>query len=210
MTRAFKSAGFTLVEMLVAIAILAIIAVLGWRGLDSIVRTRDAVGGEIAFQRGLQAAFVQIEADLRQAARDPGTTSSLPGILFASGNIIVLRQAPRASNGSLRYQLVRYEIDNDKLIRRVRNVETPNELDVVAASPDWPGAVIQVLVDGVRSATTRIWTAEGWAAPEGPAADVLARAVALADNTVPLPAAVELVLTAGGGEQYRRAVLIRD
>ncbi len=32
--------GFTLVELLVAISILAILAVLGWRGLDSIVRAR--------------------------------------------------------------------------------------------------------------------------------------------------------------------------
>jgi general secretion pathway protein J len=30
--------GFTLVELLVAISILAIVAVLGWRGLDGIIR----------------------------------------------------------------------------------------------------------------------------------------------------------------------------
>jgi general secretion pathway protein J len=34
--------GFTLIELLVAITILAIVAVLGWRGLDGIVRARVA------------------------------------------------------------------------------------------------------------------------------------------------------------------------
>jgi len=34
------SRGLTLVELLVAIAVLAIISVLGWRGLDVITRTR--------------------------------------------------------------------------------------------------------------------------------------------------------------------------
>ncbi|HEU4621723.1 MAG TPA: prepilin-type N-terminal cleavage/methylation domain-containing protein [Burkholderiaceae bacterium] len=202
--------GFTLIEMLVAISILAIIAVLGWRGLDGIVRARDAVGNEITFQRGLQAAFVQLEADLRQAARDPAAISALPGILFTRGEIVVLRQAPTASDGRLRYQLVRYEISNDQLIRRVRNVESPRELDVIAAAQEWPGAVVQVLAEGIRSAATRVWTNEGWRPPSGPVAKGLATAVALASPAVPPPAAVELVLTSAQGEQYRRAVLIRD
>ena len=35
-----RARGFTLIELLVAISILAIVAVLGWRGLDAIVRAR--------------------------------------------------------------------------------------------------------------------------------------------------------------------------
>ena len=34
--------GFTLVEVMVALAVLALIAALGWQGIDGIVRTRDA------------------------------------------------------------------------------------------------------------------------------------------------------------------------
>ena len=47
-----NEAGFTLVELVIAIAILALVAVLGWRGLDGIVRAREdehllfAIGGE--------------------------------------------------------------------------------------------------------------------------------------------------------------------
>jgi len=32
-----RRAGFTLIELLVAISVLAVVAVLGWRGLDGIV-----------------------------------------------------------------------------------------------------------------------------------------------------------------------------
>ena len=55
--------GFTLVELLVAISILAIVAVLGWRGLDSIVRSRTALTSELEQTRGLQLTFAQMESD---------------------------------------------------------------------------------------------------------------------------------------------------
>ncbi len=56
------SRGFTLVELLVAIGILAIVAVLGWRGLDSIVRARIALSAEIESTRGMQLAFAQMQS----------------------------------------------------------------------------------------------------------------------------------------------------
>jgi general secretion pathway protein J len=42
-----RARGFTLIEMLVAIALLAVIALLSWRGLDSTIRGRDATSQEI-------------------------------------------------------------------------------------------------------------------------------------------------------------------
>jgi len=55
--------GFTLIELLVAISILAIVAVLGWRGLDSIVRSRVALTSELEQTRGLQLTFAQLQSD---------------------------------------------------------------------------------------------------------------------------------------------------
>ena len=37
-----KNHGFTLVEVLIAIAIMAVLAGLGWRGIDVMTRSRDA------------------------------------------------------------------------------------------------------------------------------------------------------------------------
>ena len=58
-----KLRGFTLIELLVAISILAIVAVLGWRGLDSIVRSRVALTTELEQTRGLQLTFAQLQSD---------------------------------------------------------------------------------------------------------------------------------------------------
>ena len=49
--------GFTLVELLVAISILAIVAVLGWRGLDGIVRARVALTAQMEQTRGMQLVY---------------------------------------------------------------------------------------------------------------------------------------------------------
>jgi general secretion pathway protein J len=58
--------GFTLIELLVAISILAIVAVLGWRGLDSIVRSREILTADLELTRGLQLTFAQMQNDCSQ------------------------------------------------------------------------------------------------------------------------------------------------
>lgn len=62
----YKNSGFTLIELLVAISILAIVAVLGWRGLDSIVRSREVLTSELEQTRGLQLTFAQLQSDCSQ------------------------------------------------------------------------------------------------------------------------------------------------
>lgn len=208
-----RNHGFTLIEMLVAIGILAVIALIGWRGLDGIVRARDAVTAEIQRQRGLQAAFAQLEADLRLVARDPSDTTSLPGIRFSgTGDIMVLRQVPVASDGHLRYQLVRWQLDGGRYLRRVRDVRTPDEARALAGAATWPDATEQVLVEGLTQLSTRLWdpTAARWVPPAGSGADAIGRAQALAAPGPVLPAAVEVVLTTVDGDVFRRAVLVRE
>ena len=56
--------GFTLVELLVAISILAIVAVLGWRGLDGIMRARGTLTDQMEVTRGMQLAFAQLQRSM--------------------------------------------------------------------------------------------------------------------------------------------------
>ena len=55
--------GLTLIELLVAIGILAFIAVLGWRGLETLIRTRSSLDQELEQTRNLQIIFAQLQND---------------------------------------------------------------------------------------------------------------------------------------------------
>ncbi len=85
--------GFTLVEVLVALLIMAVIAVLGWRGIDSMARSREVA--QSASERTLRLATIvaQFEQDL-QAVAD---TATVPGLAFDGASLRMTRRA----NGGL-------------------------------------------------------------------------------------------------------------
>lgn len=56
--------GFTLVELLIALAIMAIVAVLSWRGLDGMTRTQAGTRAHTDAVLTLQAGLAQWTADL--------------------------------------------------------------------------------------------------------------------------------------------------
>ena len=70
------AAGFTLIELLVAIGILAMVAVLGWRGLESIMRSREVLTSQLEQARGMQRAFAQMQSDCDHLA-GAGTGNNL-------------------------------------------------------------------------------------------------------------------------------------
>src|SRR3569832_868263 len=67
-SRDSRQTGLTLIELLVAISVLAFVAVLGWRGLDGIVRARIGLTGSMEQTRGMQLAFAQLQRDCSPAA----------------------------------------------------------------------------------------------------------------------------------------------
>ena len=110
--------GFTLIELLVAISILAIVAVLGWRGLDSIVRSREVLTTELEQTRGLQLTFAQLQSDCARTV-NPLNYPNLPegrSSWIEPDRIILIRhvfsdeQAPAM-------QIVTYRLQNANLTR---------------------------------------------------------------------------------------------
>lgn len=70
-----KSSGFTLIEVLVAISVMALMALMAWRGLDSMLRTQSSLQARSDEIRTLQAGLAQWQTDLDQLAELPGTPS---------------------------------------------------------------------------------------------------------------------------------------
>ena len=66
--RAARRLGFTLVEVLVALAVMALMALMSWRGVDAMLRTQSALQQRADAQRTLQAGLAQWHSDLNRIA----------------------------------------------------------------------------------------------------------------------------------------------
>jgi general secretion pathway protein J len=67
--------GFTLIEVLVAISVMALMSLMAWRGLDGMLRSQSSLQARSDEIRGLQAGLAQWQTDLDQLAELSGTPS---------------------------------------------------------------------------------------------------------------------------------------
>ncbi|WP_323142215.1 PulJ/GspJ family protein [Massilia phyllosphaerae] len=158
-----RRSGFTLVELLVAISILAIVAVLGWRGLDSIVRARSSLTTQMEVTRGMQLAFAQLQSDCEHITR-PEILNGRPYLLIGNDRITMVRDV-FTENQPSRLQVVAYRIVNGTLMRRESNVTRDlAELDALwqasTSDTDTGGAV--ALQGGVAGMQVLVWQNDGW------------------------------------------------
>lgn len=83
-----RHGGFTLVELLVALLIMAVIASMAWQGVDGMVRARDISAARVEQQLRLQSVIAQWEADLDQV-QDSGV---VPALQFDGANLRLTRR----------------------------------------------------------------------------------------------------------------------
>ena len=67
--------GFTLIEVMVAISVMALMSLMVWRGLDGMLRAQSSLQNRADEVRTLQAGLAQWQTDHDQLAELPGTPS---------------------------------------------------------------------------------------------------------------------------------------
>lgn len=132
--------GFTLIEMMIAITILAVIAILSWRGLDQIIRGREKVAAAVEDERVFAQMFDQMRIDARRAATDD--EAGEPAVRVAGDTLQIVREFD-APGAAPRLQVVRYRISNGRVVRY--------------ASP--PIGDVNALRDAIRGGDTEGWSA---------------------------------------------------
>ncbi len=157
-----KSKGFTLVELLVAIGILAIVAILGWRGLDGIIRARVSLTEQLEETRGMQLTFAQMQSDCANVA-PTSVIGSRPQLIADSERLRLVRTV-FADDQPSRLEVVVYRLNNGVLTRR-ESVATRDlkQLDSLWSSTadDTEGVQPVVLQSGVTSMAMRMWLGNG-------------------------------------------------
>lgn len=155
MTRRVVAAGFTLLELLIAMAIFAIVSMLAYGGLRSVQTTSEGVREAGAKLAELQTGFLVLGRDIEQSIDRPirdAFGQAQPAFVGARGAVGEFLEFTRggwrnpAGFARSHLQRVGYALQDDKLVRL-----TWNALDrSYGAEPQE-----RVLIAGVKSVTAR-------------------------------------------------------
>lgn len=154
MARTKGQRGFTLIELLIAITLMAVLAGLSWRGLDSLMRSRDITQAQVDKTAVLQTVLAQWQADLNAVQPVPSITDA--GVQWDGRTLRITRRATawRADGADAGLWVVAWTQRNNQWLR-------------------WQSAPLQT-----RAALQQAWAnAERWG--QNPSADDAAFETAL-------------------------------
>ena len=93
--------GFTLVEVLVALSIMAVLATMAWQGIDGIVRARDISQTQVERSLRLNTVMAQWEQDLAALI----DTGAVPALAFDGATRRAVRVVGRRVARTLSWRL---------------------------------------------------------------------------------------------------------
>ena len=194
--------GFTLLELLVAISIFAIISAMAYGALARVLQDRDRLEVEHEFWRALSLTFARMEEDLSQARARPVRDLSgftlpalrgqptdtravaLPSIEFTRGGVLTFDAGARSDMQRVAYRLV------DGALQRIL-------WPVLDQAPQTKPLEIP-LMKNVEDFQVRFYSPAGIWLDQWPAEGV----------SDPLPRGVEIRLTLTGKGEFTRLFLV--
>jgi general secretion pathway protein J len=196
MMRSTRSqSGFTLVEVLVAMALMALLAGMAWRGIDGITRARDASQARVDQTLRLNTVLAQWDVDL-QSVYD---SNVVPALAFDGA---ALRLVRRQADG---LQVVVWSLREQRWMRWTSPVVTQTSAlqDNWLASQQLLGNEVGQLAmhDGLAQWQVYFYRGNAWSNAQS-SADVAAPAPSASAPFAPrtqLPSGVRIALTFAGG-----------
>lgn len=197
-----QSRGFTLIEVVIAMAIFAILAALAYSGLQSVIDSKSHTEAGLERLQAVQMSMLTLSSDLQQIApRDAqdalggrldklSTQSSEYLLEFTRGGWRNPAESPRSS-----LQRVAYKLDEDRLIRIYwSHVDRADE----------ERRVERVLIDNIESLQLRFLNEQEEWTEDWPEASVLA-----SGSNSPLPLAIEATLDTHDWGEITRLLRVR-
>ncbi|MGE8097389.1 type II secretion system protein GspJ [Pseudomonas fluorescens] len=174
-----KQHGFTLLELVIAMAIFALLGLASWRLFDGVVRAERSSSSHERDMRGLQRAIAVIERDALQVTAQPVVLQQNV-LQLQRGNWRNPLDEPRSE-----LQNVTYRLDKGTLWRE-------------SQPPDQPLVQRQKLLTGVRELRWRLYDQSGWRSERPPGAG----------KSVSAPKALEITFSTERFESIRRVLLL--
>ncbi|MDN7437827.1 prepilin-type N-terminal cleavage/methylation domain-containing protein [Burkholderia cepacia] len=207
-----RARGFTLIEMLVAITLLAVIALLSWRGLDATIRGRDDIASNLAQTRLLGRYFSQLQFDLMNLVTPDEVFG--PPLRIRPGELVMVRHLG-VGGGPTQMQVVRYQLNGRELVRSASQpLASLAEVDDALHHMD---ALARVVVSNdARSMQVSVWILPGgWTTSQADIEQSYAQFLAqhgISNSTsigVPVPRGVRFSVTMGAPTvEYVRTIPI--
>jgi general secretion pathway protein J len=181
-----KHSGLTLLELLVALGLIALMAALGWRGLDAMLRTHEHTKAASRWWQDWQTALAQWRVDLDAMLEPADDGAAAPVWSTDAGTVRLLRRAPRAPGLPGGWLVVAWAATDDGT--RWSRWQSPVLADAASVARWWDAAPQRVRAEGVRTVAITDWQVLTWREGAWQPA-----------NTTQPPAAVRLVLSPAAG-----------
>ena len=149
--------GFTLIEVLIAIALMAVVSLLSWQGLEHVSSARDWLGAQSQDQAVVLRTLGQVERDLNRAysgapAEGGGDTLLPPGVHVDQSAGAALLDIVRATPEGGLWQRITWRLRPDGLWRYsgapAARYPLPEPAEGVLLMPEATGLQVRAWVPG--------------------------------------------------------------